>query len=85
MAFIVFFYFNAAAILAGLNLYPRHWPVLLLGAIHGNFLWLLIPLMIRGLVSPSIPTGSFHPSSPMGFGEFPDSSQDTFFLILGLI
>lgn len=52
MVFSVFFILNAAAILAGLSLYPRHWHLFLLAATLGNLLWLLVPLIIRGHASP---------------------------------
>jgi predicted MPP superfamily phosphohydrolase len=52
LVFSIFFLVNAAAILAGYNLYPRHWLVLLMSATLGNLLWLLIPLILRGHTSP---------------------------------
>ncbi len=53
LVFSIFFLLNAAAILSGLTLYPRHWHVVLLGAVFGNLLWLLFPMILRGHSSPS--------------------------------
>ena len=53
LVFSIFFILNAAAILSGLTLYPRHWHIILLGVVLGNLLWLLLPMILRGHSSPS--------------------------------
>jgi len=53
LVFSIFFLLNAAAILAGLTLYPKHWHIVLLGATLGNLLWLLFPMILRGHSTPS--------------------------------
>ncbi|GEM_PF-464472 len=48
----VFFLINATAISAGLYIYPKHWHFVFLGAILGNLLWLLLPLLLKSHSSP---------------------------------
>jgi predicted MPP superfamily phosphohydrolase len=48
----LFFLMNAAAILAGLSIYPGGWHYLLVGAVLGNLLWLLLPLIFKQHSSP---------------------------------
>src|ERR1700691_1759495 len=48
----LFFLINATAISAGLYIYPKHWHFVFLGAILGNLLWLLLPLLLKSHSSP---------------------------------
>ncbi len=48
----LFFLMNAISIWAGSNLYPAGWHFILLGAVLGNLLWLLLPLILRRHSSP---------------------------------
>ena len=48
----LFFLINATAISAGLYIYPLHWHFVFLGAILGNLLWLLLPLLLKSHSSP---------------------------------
>jgi predicted MPP superfamily phosphohydrolase len=43
---------NAISIWSGLSIYPGGWHFVLLGAVLGNLLWLLLPLILRRHSSP---------------------------------
>jgi predicted MPP superfamily phosphohydrolase len=48
----LFFLMNVLSIWAGLNLYPGGWRFVLMGAVMGNLLWLLIPMILKRQSSP---------------------------------
>jgi predicted MPP superfamily phosphohydrolase len=48
----LFFLMNVISIWAGLNLYPGGWRFVLMGAVMGNLLWLLIPMILKRQSSP---------------------------------
>ncbi|HTA77107.1 MAG TPA: metallophosphoesterase [bacterium] len=48
----VFFLLNAIAIVTGLHIYPTYWHFVFFGAILGNLLWLLMPLLFTRHSSP---------------------------------
>jgi len=48
----LFFLMNALSIYSGLTIYPGGWHFVMIGAVLGNILWLLLPLILKRHSSP---------------------------------
>lgn len=48
----LFFLMNALSIYSGLTIYPGGWHIVMIGAVLGNILWLLLPLILKRHSSP---------------------------------
>jgi predicted MPP superfamily phosphohydrolase len=81
----VFFLINATAISAGLYIYPKHWHFVLLGAILGNLLWLLLPLLLKSHSSPLFRIARATLAPFWVFWNFLIFLYSVFLLILGLL
>jgi predicted MPP superfamily phosphohydrolase len=81
----LFFLINATAISAGLYIYPRHWHFVFLGAILGNLLWLLLPLLLKSHSSPFFRIARAILGPFWVFWNFLILFYSAFLLILGLI
>jgi uncharacterized protein len=81
----LFFLINATAISAGLYIYPRHWHFVFLGAILGNLLWLLLPLLLKSHSSPFFRIARAILAPFWVFWNFLILLYSSFLLILGFL
>ncbi|HXL73961.1 MAG TPA: hypothetical protein VN963_10095, partial [bacterium] len=80
-----FFLINATAISAGLYIYPKHWHFVFLGAILGNLLWLLLPLLLKSHSSPFFRTARAILGPFWVYWNFLILLYSCFLLILGFL
>ncbi len=81
----LFFLINATAISAGLYIYPKYWHFVFLGAILGNLLWLLLPLLLKSHSSPLFRIARATLAPFWVYWNFLIFLYSSFLLILGLL
>lgn len=81
----VFFLMNALSIWAGLGIYPAGVHFLMLGAVLGNLLWLLLPLILKRHSSPFFRLSRAVLGPLWVYWNFMILLYSVFVLLLGLI